>query len=45
MILISAEHIKKSYTEKRLLEDINLTISSGDKIGLIGVNGSGKSTL
>lgn len=45
MILISAENIKKSYTEKRLLEDINLTINSGDKIGLIGVNGSGKSTL
>ncbi|MGN0733181.1 MAG: ABC-F family ATP-binding cassette domain-containing protein [Emergencia sp.] len=45
MILISAENIKKSYTEKRLLENINLTINSGDKIGLIGVNGSGKSTL
>lgn len=45
MILLSAENIKKSYTEKRLLEDINITINSGDKIGLIGVNGSGKSTL
>ncbi|MDO4395756.1 MAG: ABC-F family ATP-binding cassette domain-containing protein [Clostridia bacterium] len=45
MILLSAEHIKKSYTEKRLLDDINITINSGDKIGLIGVNGSGKSTL
>ncbi|MDD6042551.1 MAG: ABC-F family ATP-binding cassette domain-containing protein [Eubacteriaceae bacterium] len=45
MILISAENIKKSYTEKPLLENINLTINSGDKIGLIGVNGSGKSTL
>ena len=41
----AAEHIKKSYTEKKLLEDINLTINSGAKIGLIGVNGSGKSTL
>lgn len=45
MILLSAENIKKSYTEKRLLEDINITINSGNKIGLIGVNGSGKSTL
>lgn len=45
MVLLSAENIKKSYTEKRLLEDINITINSGDKIGLIGVNGSGKSTL
>lgn len=45
MILLNAEHIKKSYTEKPLLEDINLSIDDTDKIGLIGVNGSGKSTL
>ena len=45
MILLSAEHIKKSYTEKPLITDVNLSIDSGDKIGLIGVNGTGKSTL
>lgn len=45
MILLSAESIKKSYTEKPLLVSIDLTINEGDKIGLIGVNGSGKSTL
>lgn len=45
MILLNAEHIKKSYTEKPLLTDIDLSISDTDKIGLVGVNGTGKSTL
>jgi len=45
MILLNAEHIRKNYTEKPLLEDISVSIEDTDKIGLIGVNGSGKSTL
>ncbi len=45
MILLSAENIKKSYTEKPLITDVTITIDSSDKIGLIGVNGTGKSTL
>ncbi|MBR3785444.1 MAG: ABC-F family ATP-binding cassette domain-containing protein [Firmicutes bacterium] len=45
MILLTAENIKKSYTEKPLITNVNLSIDSGDKIGLIGVNGTGKSTL
>lgn len=45
MILLNAEKIKKSYTEKPLLVSIDLSIHDTDKIGLIGVNGSGKSTL
>lgn len=45
MDLVTAKNIKKSYTEKRLLEDVNLIIHEHDKIGLVGVNGSGKSTL
>lgn len=45
MILLSAENISKSYSEKKLLSNINLGISDGDKIGLIGVNGTGKTTL
>ena len=45
MILLNADKIKKSYTERPLLENISLSINEGDKIGLIGVNGTGKSTL
>lgn len=45
MNLISAENISKSYSEKQLINNINLGINEGDKIGLIGINGAGKSTL
>ncbi|WP_312693772.1 ABC-F family ATP-binding cassette domain-containing protein [Caproiciproducens sp.] len=45
MLLLSAEKINKSYSEKILLKDAVLEIQEGDKIGLIGVNGTGKSTL
>jgi len=33
------------YDDKPVLEDINFTVQSGDRIGLLGVNGAGKSTL
>jgi len=45
MNLISLENICKSYGEKVLLNNISLSISEGEKIGLIGINGTGKSTL
>lgn len=45
MKLISIDNIKKSYTEKMLLQNVTLHINEGDKIGLIGINGVGKSTL
>lgn len=45
MLLLTAEKISKSYSEKILLKDVVLGINSGDKIGLIGINGTGKSTL
>ena len=45
MILLNADKIIKSYTERPLLENISLSINEGDKIGLIGVNGTGKTTL
>ncbi len=39
------ENVSKSYGDKILFENINLSINKGDKIGLIAKNGSGKSTL
>lgn len=45
MILLSAENVSKSYSEKKLLCNINFGINEGDKIGLIGINGTGKTTL
>ncbi len=43
--ILSAEHIKKSYTLKKLITDATLYISEHDRIGVVGVNGTGKSTL
>lgn len=45
MNLITLENISKSYSEKKLIENISLGINGKEKIGLIGVNGTGKSTL
>ena len=45
MVLLSAEKISKSFSEKPLLQDVSLYISDTDKIGIIGVNGTGKTTL
>ncbi|EEG77953.1 ABC-F family ATP-binding cassette domain-containing protein [Dethiobacter alkaliphilus] len=45
MILLTAEKISKSYTERKLLDEVSLSINKGDKVGVIGINGTGKSTL
>lgn len=45
MLLLTAEKISKSYSEKMLLKDVSFGIGSGEKVGLIGINGTGKSTL
>jgi len=33
------------YSEKELMNHVNLTISDGDRIGVVGRNGAGKSTF
>ncbi len=45
MLLLSAEHISKSFGEKPLLKDVSLFLNEGEKVGIIGVNGTGKSTF
>lgn len=44
-IPINAINISKSYSDKKVLENVNLTIERGEKVALIGPNGVGKSTL
>ena len=45
MHLLTCEKITKSYSMKKLIDGVDFSIDSNDKIGLIGVNGTGKSTL
>ena len=43
--LLKLEHISLGYGDKTVLHDIDLSVESGARYGLLGVNGSGKSTL
>ena len=44
-MLITLQNINKSFLDKSILKDINLTINEKDRIGLLGINGVGKTTL
>lgn len=45
MNLINLENVSKSYTDSKLLDQINFSMDDQEKVGIIGVNGTGKSTL
>ena len=45
MALISVQDVSIGFGGQRLLEEINLQIESGERVGLLGRNGTGKSTL
>jgi len=45
VILIDAQGLKASRPNRPLFDDISLTVSDGDRIGVVGLNGCGKSTL
>ena len=45
MILIDAQGLRASRPNRPLFDDVSLTVSDGDRIGVVGLNGCGKSTL
>ncbi len=45
MILVDAAAISASRPGKPLFADLSVTVSSGDRLGVVGINGGGKSTL
>lgn len=45
MNILTLQNIEKSYGTRLLFKNVNVTIASHHRIGLIGVNGTGKTTL
>lgn len=43
--VFEAKAISKSYEEKTIINDFSISISKGEKVGIVGTNGVGKTTL
>ena len=45
MTLLALSHVSKSYGALKVIDDISLTVSEGETLGILGPNGAGKTTL
>ncbi len=43
--IIDLQHIKKSFGEQQVLDDISFSVTSGEIVALLGPSGAGKSTV
>lgn len=43
--IIDIEHISKSFSAKKLIDDFSFHLLRDDRVGIVGPNGSGKTTL
>jgi len=44
-VVITADHVRKAYGERLLVEDMTFSLPPGGIVGVIGPNGAGKTTL
>ncbi|MCO5787289.1 lipopolysaccharide ABC transporter ATP-binding protein [Pseudomonas sp. G11-1] len=44
MTKLEARHLAKAYKSRKVVQDVSLSISSGEVVGLLGPNGAGKTT-
>ncbi len=44
-LVVEAEHLRKGYEERLLVEDLSFALPRGGIVGVIGANGAGKTTL
>jgi lipopolysaccharide export system ATP-binding protein len=42
--ILKAEHLKKGYGSRTVVQDVSLEVKSGEVVGLLGPNGAGKTT-
>lgn len=45
MSILEVKHVKKSFGNKLVLDNINFSINAGECLGIVGLSGGGKSTL
>jgi ATP-binding cassette subfamily F protein uup len=44
-VLVDLQEVSVRRVDRVLFEDLSLTVSAGDRLGVVGINGTGKSTL
>ncbi|MCU0935373.1 MAG: LPS export ABC transporter ATP-binding protein [Gammaproteobacteria bacterium] len=44
MSILAARHLSKRYRSRYVVNDVSLTVASGEVVGLLGPNGAGKTT-
>ncbi len=44
MSVLAVRHLSKAYKSRQVVQDVSLTVNSGEVIGLLGPNGAGKTT-
>jgi ATP-binding cassette ChvD family protein len=44
-VVLEAEHLRKGYGDRLLLDDLDFSLPPGGIVGVIGANGAGKTTL
>ena len=45
MILVDLDRVAMSRPGRPLFDELSVTLSTGDRLGVVGLNGCGKSTL
>lgn len=44
-VLLEAEHLTKSYGAVKVVDDLSVSLHSGEALGVVGPNGAGKTTM